>query len=484
MGPIHELLLPIPEGGGVVVLHGANGVGKTTGLDTVTSLVRGKGKLSANDDAAIGSVDGLGVHMTVSKSTRRSGELAVETLEGRLNIADLVDPKIASPEAADLKRLKALVGLQGVKADPTLYHKLAGGEEKFKKIVSKSTTETDDPVLLASRIQRDFHAAARQQENHSEHARGRADALKQSAEAVDRSAPSDATDLLQKLEAAIADYGGVQQQRQAADEAQRLADEAQQAIKTAQAQYEGPSYVQASAADKQAAEMWAAATERQRLAQDALDAAVIESAKAQAVSKRMGEQRHAALQHKNAMEGWQETIDKQQALRAEDPSDESLFAAEDAVTRAREELEEGRLVREAVIQQQQAADCTAQAATYQAEADRLRGAAHQADDILSGLIQCDFLTVKQGRLVTPTDRGEDTLFAELSDGERWKLALKIAVATVGRGGLIPITQEAWQALDHENRLLIAREAERLEVVVLTAIADSGPLRAEQFHGAA
>jgi hypothetical protein len=65
--------------------------------------------------AKSGVVSVPGVTMTVGRSVRRQGELQVETLEGRLSIADLVDPGFVDPERADAKRIKALVGLS--KAD-------------------------------------------------------------------------------------------------------------------------------------------------------------------------------------------------------------------------------------------------------------------------------------------------------------------------------------------------------------------------------
>ena len=41
VGAIDRLTIPVPDGGGVVVLRGPNGIGKTTALDGVMTCVTG-----------------------------------------------------------------------------------------------------------------------------------------------------------------------------------------------------------------------------------------------------------------------------------------------------------------------------------------------------------------------------------------------------------------------------------------------------------
>jgi hypothetical protein len=81
--------------------------------------------------------------------------------------------------------------------------------------------------------------------------------------------------------------------------------------------------------------------------------------------------------------------------------------------------------------------------------------------------------------VTDTGRGP-TYYAELSEGERWKMALDIAVQAVGQGGLIVVPQAAWEGLDPVNRSLIATHAKSSGVVVVTAEADDGDLAATEY----
>jgi len=63
-------------------------------------------------------------------------------------------------------------------------------------------------------------------------------------------------------------------------------------------------------------------------------------------------------------------------------------------------------------------------------------------------------------------------------GERWRIALEIAIAAVGEGGLLVIPQEAWEGLDPLNREAIAQQAKAALVVILTAECSDGELTAE------
>ena len=109
IGPIENVTIPVPAEGGVVVLRGRNGSGKSTALDAIQTAITGKGKPPLRDKAAKGEIHAGGVSLTVAKSIRRSGELVVTSLDSRLSVADLVDPGIVDPLRADASRIKALV---------------------------------------------------------------------------------------------------------------------------------------------------------------------------------------------------------------------------------------------------------------------------------------------------------------------------------------------------------------------------------------
>jgi len=88
-----EIELPDDKDGGVCVLVGANGTGKTTALDCVDAMTTANTKLVPRDTAKKGSVEGLGgsLNVTASRNTR-SGEVEVPSLAGRFELDDLVTP--------------------------------------------------------------------------------------------------------------------------------------------------------------------------------------------------------------------------------------------------------------------------------------------------------------------------------------------------------------------------------------------------------
>ncbi len=162
--------------------------------------------------------------------------------------------------------------------------------------------------------------------------------------------------------------------------------------------------------------------------------------------------------------------------------------SQDALDTAAAELEDAKdaqaqaAQQQVMAQQRDRADAfilTAQ--EYADEAKELREKAKQTDEVLSEIVSeipsCP-LRVIDGRLVTDTKRGA-TFYSDLSAGERWRIALDIAIQAVGTGGLLVIPQEAWEGLDPANRTAIDAQAKAAQVVVLTAECSSdSSLKAE------
>ena len=110
VGPIHQLSIPLPEGGGVVILRGKNDAGKSETLNAVDALVTGRGSIEKRDGSPRGSISLGEARLTVVKQQRRDGaELAAVSLDSRFDLADLVDPGLKDPEKADSFRIKALI---------------------------------------------------------------------------------------------------------------------------------------------------------------------------------------------------------------------------------------------------------------------------------------------------------------------------------------------------------------------------------------
>lgn len=113
-GPIGHVSIPIPADGGIVVLRGANGAGKSTALAAVDALARPASKLAATvqDGELVGRVAGFGreIRLTAARRTS-SGTLEIAGLDDGLDLEQLVDPGIDDPKAADRRRITTAMRL-------------------------------------------------------------------------------------------------------------------------------------------------------------------------------------------------------------------------------------------------------------------------------------------------------------------------------------------------------------------------------------
>lgn len=464
IGPIENVTIPIPEEGGVVVLRGRNGCGKSTALDAIQTAITGKGKPPLRDKAAKGEVAAGGVSLTVAKSVRRSGELVVTSLDSRLSVADLVDPGIVDPLRADASRIKALVNLSRAEIFPGDLH---GFPDNLTGDLNLA-----DPVAAMAELKKRLDIGAREYEKLAKDAAAKASALLESAgepgELPDEGA----------LQAALSD---------AHRRADRLNDQTQQA---AAAQ----SRAAAARAKLATIERFDTAELQRQLTQtsDELDAQ-------RDTAQRLKEQYNAAVERykelaaaRSLLHAQFESAQQAAALRAQLESQiaESLIPAPppEQIADARAALETAMQAMTAAAQARAAQQTRAKGSELSAEAQRLeeesnglRRKARQTEEILSEIIAdlgCP-LRCLDGRLVTDTARGP-TYYSDLSEGERWKLALDIAVQALGERGLLVVPQAAWEGLDPDNRALIAAHAKQAGVVIITAECDTGDLGADVF----
>jgi hypothetical protein len=201
VGPIEKLEFNFGEPG-ITVLVAPNGSGKSLALHAVQAAAAGKGKVPLRDHARKGLVQAFGAKITIGGTCRHTGEFESENLEGRFDIGGLIDPKIKNPEAADAARIKALVSLTGIEADPELF-KVHEAFEDWGTIVTEGSLETDDLVEMARRIKRDYDKAGKGCANDAERSDAKAVAL-QPAEDIDLTATSDA-ELLSEFTYAVRD---------------------------------------------------------------------------------------------------------------------------------------------------------------------------------------------------------------------------------------------------------------------------------------
>ncbi len=456
IGPIASVTIPVPEAGGVVVLTGRNGSGKSTALDAIQSAMTGKGKPPVTDMAKSGTVSVPGVTMTVSRSVRRQGELQVETLEGRLSIADLVDPGFTDPERADARRIKALVGLS--KADIS-----EGDLHGFPANLTKDLS-LDDPVAAISELRERLNIGANEDEKLSAKDDAAAEAIIESM-GVDMSpsTSSDPTAAQERVTAALRAMDALQKQSELAEAAKvrvaaargRLAE--LPAVDLDKALQEA-ARLEVETAQKKARALQLKAEYEATLADYKINVEAAIAANHHAEDAQAQAKLHAELERQI------------QESHVDPPSADALAAAA-AELEAAKASQAKAAQQQVMAQQRDRADAlilTSQ--EYADEAKELREKAKQTDEVLSEIVAeipaCP-LRVIDGRLVTNTKRGA-TFYADLSSGERWRIALDIAIQAVGTGGLLVIPQEAWEGLDPANRAAIDAQAKESKVVVLTA----------------
>lgn len=455
VGPIDRLMIPLPQAG-VVVLRGRNGVGKSHALAAIDSLISGRGRPPCQDGARAGVVDGFGARLTIGRSVRRTGEAEVVTLEGRLDISQLVQPPIKDEEAADRQRIKALIQLSGQPADLQTFKAILPAGVAMGELVSPSDVSRDDPVTLAGKIKRALEAEARRYETLAETARSKAAAVLDwlQSHGGGRDVP-ERTESERVLQDALVRLREIQTRREEYQRRQEQIAKARDLIAHFRGQLPKDQTVDGLAAE--AAEL----DEQIGKLQRALD-----------VARERRQQIRRQIETIATIENHIRQLEATLGDVPEPVSDEELRAAEEAVDRARALHAAAVQGEEIITQRRRYEELRAQADEAEQQASLLRNAAWGTDEVLSGLVShvTKRLRVENGRLVTDTDRGVEP-FAELSPGERWRIALEIAAEQVGQGGLVTVPQEAWEALDPINRNEIARIAEAVGVVIITAEAD-------------
>jgi hypothetical protein len=478
IGKVHRLSIPIPDNGGVVILKGRNDLGKTTTLQAVDTLVTGRGAPTVRQGAARGELEGFGAKLTVGAKKRIAGELEVMSLEGKLDASDLVDPGIDNDEKADAKRIKALVTLAGVEADPALFYDLVGGKGIFESLLpAKELASERDIVALAGKIKRGLDAIALAKEKEADNHAGQAVAHRKAADNVDLDVVTDQASLQKSLEEVVGLLSKLKQEYQAGTAAKQKADDARkqlEALGGRDAQKELDAANEEVLACSKASE--AADAEWNRI-NELLNAAT--KVQGRAFDEKMTAIRNANAADKAAktFSAWQELITAGSNVYL--PSDDLLAEAQGAVDRSRKAIELGALARqardkiaEAEIAEKAAKDAKAKAAILR------RASAGGVDEVLSEQVQKlgIKLRVEAGRLVLDTDRGV-TYFGDLSDGTRWTLVIDLCVDVFPQDSqlrpMLVIPQGAWEGIDPINREQINAHAIERGVLILTAECTSG-----------
>lgn len=486
VGPIRQVSIPVPPEGGIIVLRGPNGAGKSVALEAVDGLVRQsprKPKAGVRRGALDGVVEGLGrtVRLSMTRS-QTGGELEVSSISDDVSVDQLVDPGLKDPAAADRRRIRAALVLAGITPDVDEFGKLVGGTERLREFVSKSALATDDPVEMADKIRLELHAAARRFENEV--------VTKEAQSAGMRSAASGEADIDEAEEKRIREIHERaiwrrDEMRRACAEAQRTRIARAAAEQAVAAGKDRLSVADAQASLSQAeAELASVGGEIAQLRERLAEATAREAALKD--QRRVASQRvQDAERAEAAFRAASESLAKLQEV--EEPTAEELAEADAEVAEATAAVEKIGIAREATRRRAEAGLLAKQASEAASEAIALREAARSVDDVLGAMMRQNGpqnLLIADGRLYIERD-GEKVPFAELSDGEKWRIALDIAIDALGDHRVLAISQVAWEGLDAESRAAILAHVQERQTVIITAEADHdsiGELRAEAFAG--
>lgn len=472
IGPVTKCKIALPEGGGMVVLLGGPGVGKSSILRALLRLITGKGSVSLRDGEDSGRLRIGGAEIRVGANVREvpGSQLNYETAEGvKFTINDLIDPQIIDPKAADAARIKALVTLLGMKADCDLFVPLFESREEMYDLMPPGFCEETDLVEMAAKFSRVLQEKARVCEKESEQSKAKANAAQGSAAGLDLSAECDGNVLQLLLEKAIQAESDLRAADTEAARAAAATENARKQLETVAANYTGKTVEQATEEYKILAAEKASADEKVSQLQAQLDEAKRNAGNLANQLDLAVSAGKAARQHEESMKAWREQLAASIPPRV-DPVD--LAKASQSVLEARQAVENGALIRKAKENQATVIQHAEEAERLEKKAERLRAAAKATDDVLSSVVKksgCP-LKIDRGRLVIATDRSEKELFAELSAGERAKVAIDIEVnALNGKRGLIPLAQEINEGFNPATRLDVARHAQACGVTIFTAL---------------
>ena len=473
IGPIEQLTLTA-EPGKITVLTGPNGVGKTQALNAVGSLASGKTRLGSRDGTVGGTARGFGVQIKVGRggSNRRSGELEIESVEDRLNIAHLVDPGLKDPVASDARRIKALVTLTGVEAKPELFYDLAGGKERFTELVKPASVDQSDVVAMASAIKRDFELASRKEADVAENLEREIRAREEANEGIGLGSRYDAGELQAEYDEAHKVHSVAVERRRAGIEQELAAKQSRKSLVKSQIEYDGPTIDEADEAVVLAGKSFNAAYDTVSLLVGKLTQAKAELAKEEHAVQLAENSADSARLHFADTKGWEKLITESELAEYPDVGEIAKYLSD--VNLAREAIETGVRVRDALERIEIVNLLRGQMKLASKNSESLRASAHGTEDILSRLVAemgGPFKVDKEFRLIVQHPARGATYFAELSHGERWKLGLDVAIEAFereGQHGLLAIPQEAWESLDADNRRLIAEHIKDSDLAVITA----------------
>lgn len=468
VGPIKELELPMEQG--VVVVAGKNGSGKSTALAALSKMFGGGTsglELTPTDGSKRGvlTFGEVELHVTPSRS-RVTGELKIESANSRCDITDLVDPGIKDKSRADAARMKAIVALKRIKAEPESYYELCGGRDAYLDLDVEDGT--DDPVLLATRVKKALQAQARDYQKSADQLAGRVKQINDQIAKADLQdcSEKDLEQINKQIEENSASLIELGVRKKVAKEELCKREQASAAISAAGTQDLMACKSSLKSSEDKLSEYRSELEELQeRIKQQELDHSKLEG------QLRVAAQLEA---YKSIMESEAPNIDgilEQEESLAELNSE--LNAKKLTVSKSLEDAKAFEAIRSE--RDQLRIDVQSEMDSH----DRQREAAKQVEAVLSSILTGSLRMRDDGRLVMPTDRSNEELFSELSDGERTRTAIDIAVESVEEGVLV-LRQTAWESLAPSVKAEVHAYAKSKRVTVFAAEVTDGDLTAGVF----
>lgn len=518
VAPIKNWMIPVPEEGGVVELRGPNGCGKSHAINAVNALVAGEGRVSVRDGAVAASVTGLGATLIVSRKTTRAGELEVDSIHGKLDISDIIDPGLKSEESADAARIKAIIAVSGAKANWQEFRALLPSETVYDEAISPEIRAITDPITLASKVKAAYEKQARSFEERAAASAASAASCADAVTGAELVVNACKSQLRPDVEAKpeFQEYYAQAVRTSVialAKTEERMAESERNsaAIRELRAQIESKPSVQ-QRIERIGSQIGDHNREIDRLGEIYLqdsDTITYYDDKIAKLKQQIDEllaKQEQSIQSRSStaalrdsevklLQKCEEQLSREHQVlsaihKAEDTlasmdagapiSDADVQAAQEALTAAETTNQhylsfvdaDSRLrAQRAALEgnQKKANEEFTQAGCY-------RNAAGQVDSVLSGMISKLGvpLKVQSGRLYASTQRSDKEPFAELSHGQRGKLAIEIGIGSMtgGKTGLLTIQQEVWEGLDQKAKQEIAEHARSRKVVILTASCDA------------
>jgi len=474
-GPVAHLEIPVQPG--ATILRGTSDLGKSETLKAISRLAGGDDDVTCREGAARGSVEGFGVKLGLTKTTRRTGQLEVLAVEEGFGLGTLIDGDgLKQPERADAARIKALLRISGVKADPAAFHSIMpGGKDEFDKLVPRDALETDDVVELARRIKAAMDSQARALEKQADTEEGKAQAYRNAGDGLDLNASTDAASLQRDHTEAVQDYATIKAEWDAWHNAQEAAKAARE--KLAAATGGGKTVAEYQAEEETKKTAYNAAIERVKQLRADLLLAESESKAAYESHAAAKNQVESARQTAAATAGWQEAIDAAAGVKC--PQAETVEAMKRMVDAAQKAIEDAGVIREAQRKVGLAKEHTAEAEKLRDKAKSLRNAGRETDAVMSALVASPYLKVYGGRLVTEVEGRGQVLFHDRSDGTRTRIACmeklhRIREINSDQLALIPIGQRQFGDLSPAARKELIQWAYDNNACIVSAVVDDSP----------